>query len=665
MPRFACDAFSCDLNEDGHILAAQLEGKTFEFPLGYSLYEVQDRFADTSLDRALLSLSTGGKTRTLRLTTGDQLHISAENGGWRQDETAAVSLPFPAAAEFHIPEGHNLGRKIDADMPGGEQYATRPGYNFILVKCGDLWLRFQITEHSAYQRHAPGGFTLARHPDVFLAAWSWKPAQSDAHLAVFPTMEAAVDDFRRYLEQDLGVRPLADRRELPDWVRQVPLVFIIDMMRSHGVISHDYGDVTRMARDLQKAGCPQETLFYLPGWAGPYDAVYPTYAPHDELGGDEPFREMMDTMHACGFRVMVHTNPWGLDPCHPDIDRCLQYVVKDRDGKYAGFQTASHTKWGQMAPKFRLLKFRTGRVPLPGGSPQDGVFETVPVPDRSEALLTLGGFQGEGRLAVTVGRRTLKTPSGAFAKGGEHTIAFPFLLEPGPNRVRLSLEGKLELEDGWYRIHDCRVPPDRYATWTYPILFADTLNAEWQRIYVDNVAQAVEAYGIDAIHCDATEYQWNKPIYDALQERLPSLPVSGEGYATLSALGYYAFAQSARCQTLIGYLDAMRGTEHQGSIPDSTKIEQELAWLDKESPVSSFVDDYIRVYPHLCAANAFVPVGKVCNLSEPGLTPRDPAALWKVLRDAKRLRCVPALRLNYREHGLDAESRKAVRELSR
>jgi hypothetical protein len=395
MPRLTCNSFSFDLNEEGHILSMQLQGTAFEFPLGYSLYEVQNRFADASVARdesnaknsknVLLKLSAGGKTRALRMTAGKELVISAENGDWEQDTTASITLPLPVTSEFHIPEGHNLGRKIDADMPSGEQYSTRPGYSFLLVKCGDLWLRFQLREHSSYQLHALGGFTLARHPDVFLATWSWKPAGSDAHLAVFASLEAAIEDFRRFLERDLGVRRLTDRGELPAWIREVPLVCIIDMMRSHGVISHDYQDVTRMARDLRKAGCPKETLFYLPGWAGPYDAVYPTYAPHVELGGEEAFREMMDTMHACGFRVMIHTNPWGLDPCHPDIDRYLQYVIKDQDGKYAGFQTASYTKWGITAPAFRLLKFRTARVALPSAAtPEAATFETVSVPDRCE-----------------------------------------------------------------------------------------------------------------------------------------------------------------------------------------------------------------------------------------------------------------------------------------
>ncbi len=280
-------------------------------------------------------------------------------------------------------------------MPRGFEHTSRLQYNFALVKCGSLWLRFQVKEHTAYQRCNQAGLTVSRHPEHFLTTFSWQPANCDAFLALFPSMDSAIADFRSYVEEDRGIRKLRDDEDMPEWVRKVPLVVIVDMLRPHGIIAHDYQDLIGLARDLRKIGCPRETLFYLPGWNGDYDAAYPTYAPHDDLGGEKGFREMMESMHDCGFRVMVHTNPWGVDPSHPNIDRLLQYVVKDRDGRYAGFQTASCTKWGQMAPSFRMLKFRTDRIPIDAPeAPSSNTFSfrTVAVPDACEALFTFGGI---------------------------------------------------------------------------------------------------------------------------------------------------------------------------------------------------------------------------------------------------------------------------------
>ena len=86
-------------------------------------------------------------------------------------------------------------------------------------------------------------------------------------------------------------------------------------------------------------------------------------------------------------------------------------------------------------------------------------------------------------------------------------------------------------------------------------------------------------------------------------------------------------------------------------------------WLDKPSPVCDFSRKYIVIYPHLCAANAFVPVGKVCNTQPPRQMPPDKTELWDVLSNAVRLNFVPGLRVNYRGYGLDADTRKAIATL--
>ena len=69
------------------------------------------------------------------------------------------------------------------------------------------------------------------------------------------------------------------------------------------------------------------------------------------------------------------------------------------------------------------------------------------------------------------------------------------------------------------------------------------------------------------------------------------------------------------------------------------------------------------MYPHLCAANGFVPTGKVCNIFPKRQIPGRKEELWRVLRNAKRLGYVPGLRLNYRDYGLDEDAAKAIREI--
>lgn len=59
----------------------------------------------------------------------------------------------------------------------------------------------------------------------------------------------------------------------------------------------------------------------------------------------------------------------------------------------------------------------------------------------------------------------------------------------------------------------------------------------------------------------------------------------------------------------------------QASLTPLMRLDELYAWLDKPSPVCRFVKKYLIIYPHLCAANAFVPVGKVCNIYPPRLIP--------------------------------------------
>ena len=143
------------------------------------------------------------------------------------------------------------------------------------------------------------------------------------------------------------------------------------------------------------------------------DSTHPTYRPHGDLGGEEGFRSMIEQVHADGFRIMIHTTGWGIDPYHPDIDRLEKLVVRRENGEFEGWQMGP---WGN--PPKNSLKFTTGRLPLrssPEIDPGSDSFlvETPFIPSGCEALLTIGGFRGyRGRVRLTVDRRSVSTPAG-------------------------------------------------------------------------------------------------------------------------------------------------------------------------------------------------------------------------------------------------------------
>jgi hypothetical protein len=436
------------------------------------------------------------------------------------------------------------------------------------------------------------------------------------------------------------------------------------MLRSYGELCHDYRDVIHLAEDLEKLGCPEETLFYLPGWNGPYDSTYPTYRPHPSLGGEEGFREMMGALHGKGFRVMIHTLGWGIDPYHPDIDRLIQYVRRDSEGRYQGYKIRE-AGW----PPNRRLRFQTHRIPLADGTKERKVsFETVFVPDLCEGAMSLGGLAGSHpEIRVTMKGRSQSVPAGWFSDHEIYEFPVPFLLESGKNRVDIEAVGTAGIDWSrcWYRLTNCFVPTTPYRSSTCPILKADTADPGWIELFVEAVASVIEDFAIDAVHVDATVFDdpsGAKEMLLALRKRLPKTAIGGEWCTSLEDVAFWDFCQGAT-QSLTAQSEKLREPGGQGSLPVRGGLDERFFWLNKVSPVCEFVQNYLYILPHLCAANGFVPIGKVCDVYPKRLLYTDREELRRILKDSGRLGYMPALRVNYREYGLDEHAARFIREM--
>ena len=661
--------FSLCLDQAGHVRTIRFRDGELELPVACTTYEIAGKASNVTRvargDGLSYELSTETLSATLSIASGKEITFQILPDQGNDKERVGLSLFLPSDAVLHLAEHRNIGRRIDADMPIGESYRCSLQYNFLLVRVDDMWLRFR-TDHP---RHSTADIEIARHPELFGITYSWN-TDTSARISVFSSMQEALDDFERWMEEAFDIRKLKDAtRTLPDWVHNVKLVITADMLRSNWEISHDYTDVLNLARELGETGCARDTLFYIPGWQGAYDSTHPTYRPHPELGGEDAFRHMVDGLHDCGFRAMIHTTGWGIDPYHPDIDRLERLVRKDEDGDYRGWQI--NQKW---YPAKKSLRFQTGRVRL--GAPAGGTsfaFDTVTIPDRCEALITLGGIDpGRGRVRLTVGRRSVLSPPGWFSEHSTYDYPFPLLLQAGKNEIHVEVVGEADpkWEDAWYCIRYCFAPPSPYSSWTWPILMADMSHPDYVDIFTENVSAVVREFGIDAVHVDATffgqsdDQSSSKSLLYRLRESLPGIPICGEAVLSFEAMGYWTFSQAAT-QSLIDYANAGRPPREQGSLPSREGVDELYGWLNNESPVCSFAKDYFYSYPHLCAANAFVPVGKVCNIFPPRRIPRTSEAQWRVLRDAERMEYVPGLRVNYRNYGLDLETREAIMELTR
>ena len=213
-------------------------------------------------ERWRLRLATERAAGTLALVDGPErrLRWQTERGQVRR---VGLNLLVPADAVLHLAERQNVGHRFDRSMPVGETYRCKLAYNFLLVELGDGWVRLR----SCHPHGQRAEVEIVRHPTQFRLTFAWA-AEAEAGVAEFPSLAAAVADFRRWLEGELGVQRLSSRTDLPAWVQNVRLVITADMLRSNWEVSHDYADVARLAEDLERVGCPGDTLIYIPGWQG-------------------------------------------------------------------------------------------------------------------------------------------------------------------------------------------------------------------------------------------------------------------------------------------------------------------------------------------------------------------------------------------------------------
>jgi hypothetical protein len=397
----------------------------------------------------------------------------------------------------------------------------------------------------------------------------------------------------------------------------------VDLWRPNGEISHDYQDVINLIRDLAKAGAPKDTLFYLPGWSGPYDARYPDYRPVKELGGAAKFRELVQAAHKNRYRVMIHTSPGLVDPYQPAFEERWKKWARREPREEGG----EFIMWPGGIPT-KALEFDSGRQPFKATT------ATVKVPDVCEARITVGGF-GKERLAVTVGDRTLRMP---YDASDPYTFPFPFFFRKGENQIRFSslvTRHSSPPSDVWYRVHEAVQFP---GVWTRPLVNMSPDAAEWRSYIVEKVVAAMREYGIDAVHLDALVQSWAwRPLYEELRRQLPGVAFSNEKNVGEAGLRFISLTQGNRVE-----------------LPEGRKA----------SPVcQKLVEPYLRFYRHLCGAGSFVPVGSVCSIRPPSVELEEGAeGLHRHLKTVERLGVIRTLRLNYRRFGLDAQTRREVIE---
>lgn len=111
----------------------------------------------------------------------------------------------------------------------------------------------------------------------------------------------------------------------------------LDMFLPEGRIVNTYADAVRLVEDLAKRDLSNNTILYLNGWCGHYDAIYPQYKPAEALGGSKGLHHLMEASRKYGVTVLLHVNYWGYDESTGLLPDYNDYRVYDDQGSPMGY----------------------------------------------------------------------------------------------------------------------------------------------------------------------------------------------------------------------------------------------------------------------------------------------------------------------------------------
>ena len=156
-----------------------------------------------------------------------------------------------------------------------------------------------------------------------------------------------VAEYRTWMEKAFKIKPLPQKSNFPDWAKDINFILEIwGARRETQKPHHTFEQIIERLREFKKLHNPRQTLLYLPGFAEHgIDSHIPDYNPSDLLGGEEKFKELIDTAHTLGFKVMIHTNVLGMTFTHPKYPEFKKYQVIDAFGRRQGWAMDIDGDW--------------------------------------------------------------------------------------------------------------------------------------------------------------------------------------------------------------------------------------------------------------------------------------------------------------------------------
>ncbi|MCC5833178.1 MAG: hypothetical protein JJU20_00450 [Opitutales bacterium] len=111
--------------------------------------------------------------------------------------------------------------------------------------------------------------------------------------------------------------------------------YICDVSTPRGQIVNGFKDIADFVAMADARGFGRDSIFYLPGWDGPYDGTYPDYDAWSTAGGKDELLRLRDVIHDIGGRLVLHLNHAAVSADRlPDYPELKNARIKDDKGSW-------------------------------------------------------------------------------------------------------------------------------------------------------------------------------------------------------------------------------------------------------------------------------------------------------------------------------------------
>ncbi|MCF8355476.1 MAG: DUF6259 domain-containing protein, partial [Melioribacteraceae bacterium] len=117
-----------------------------------------------------------------------------------------------------------------------------------------------------------------------------------------------VDLHKRWMQENFNLVNYKSHPHYPEWMENINIILELWGARKGQKAHHTFEQMIERIKKWKEFHNPEETLLYLPGFAqNGVDSNAPNYDPSEQCGGPEKFKDLIDTAHELGYKIMIHT----------------------------------------------------------------------------------------------------------------------------------------------------------------------------------------------------------------------------------------------------------------------------------------------------------------------------------------------------------------------